>query len=185
MNLAVQETFRIKTYIQILHQKREKALRVHQRDAPPNVQFRKRSKEISDGVSPGNVRQLPTCSRWLWLWRHCDMSGSVTTGHVLQPWGSTYLILVFCHWGATTRILWGTLVTEFHKRPKFEVHLSLILQYHSWLLGIFQHIIDAPQALTLCGFLHSCSRVFLWSGRLGHTIGLILKGEDIDRLKEW
>lgn len=39
--------------------------------------------------------------------------------------------------------------------------------------------LSPPQAITVFGFLHSCSRVFLWSGRLGHTTGLILKPENI------
>ena len=48
MNLAVQETFRIETHIQILHQKREKTLRLHQTDISPNDLFRRRAKELSD-----------------------------------------------------------------------------------------------------------------------------------------
>lgn len=75
---------------------------------------------------------------------------------------------------------------EMHTRLKSEVQRFLTQHYHSWLLGYrYRGDRRASEALTFFGFLHSCSRVFLWSGRLGHITGLILKREDIDGWNEW
>lgn len=59
----------------------------------------------------------------------------------------------------------------------FSLSCNIILGY--W--DASNIVVEAPEALTFLGFLHSCSRVFLWSGRLGHTMGLILKWKNIEK----
>lgn len=85
------------------------------------------------------------------------------------------LILVSDLYGGTARISWGTLVMGCTKDQNLwfsgSLSCNIILSY--W--DASDIVVEAPEALTFFGFLHSCSRVFLWSGRLGHTIGLILK----------
>lgn len=91
--------------------KREKALRVLQRDTPAKVQFRERCNKLSDRGLPENVREWPTCSSWLYHWMHSVMSVWRDWPCPPAPWKPRrllrllYLILIFYIQGAAARIL--------------------------------------------------------------------------------
>lgn len=87
------------------------------------------------------------------------------------------------HLNFIPQYLTKSLTYAIHKRPKVEFQFSLVLNILRW--RYLQHGVSPAEALTFFGFLHSCSRVFLWSGRLGHTIGLILKAENSHKLNKW
>lgn len=76
-----------------------------------------------------------------------------------------------------------SLTYAIHKRLKVEFQFSFVLNILR--RRCLQYGVSPPDALTFFGFLHSCSRVFLWSGRLGHMIGLILKAENIHKWNKW
>lgn len=173
MNLAVQEAFRIETHIQILHQKRKKALRVLQRNTWAKVQCMEGCKEPSDKGLPENVGELPTCSSWLCLWRHSDTSESEGAGSALQPWGSLGDSRdLSTHF--SFRPLWRysqDLMRHpshgMHKRPKLVVQRFPILQYHPWLLGCLRHCGRSTRSTHLFWFLAQLFQSLLMIGETG------------------
>ena len=110
---------------------------------------------------------------WLHICLSCDTSGLNWT-LIVFPFPVLCISTLF------PSILQRASPMQYIKDQKLSFSFPL-----SWTRRYLQYGVSPAEALTFFGFLHSCSRVFLWSGRLGHTIGLILKAENIHKLNKW